>query len=328
MKAILDSRIALVFLFILISCSSVNKEAETYEGFPLEVTADYKKAWVEEFSNDLGTFYVYELRKPMVIQSYPIKGRFYVNAEGKLHHFTLAEDHVINGTLIPEGSVYEQDLDEGDGSYMIDLSKSITIQGFPVYHKETRLFRENNVGFFNDGVLSGFHLGEDMIINGIPCNGSKKNRGVTLYRNRNIRFCYLSEDMDIEGIPSQGGEENNELFLNPDGQILSCVLSEDFSIDGELYTQGTQIIFDTDNKVHYLSGKLKFLSFHDNGSILNVVLKNDIEIKGMQIKKNSRLIFNENGSLVHLRTGSNMEIDGLKFSKGTWLDFDENGNLL
>jgi hypothetical protein len=69
--------------------------------------------------------------------------------------------------------------------------------------------------------------------------------------------------MDIEGIPSQGGEENNELFLNPDGQILSCVLSEDFSIDGELYTQGTQIIFDTDNKVHYLSGKLKFLSFHD-----------------------------------------------------------------
>jgi hypothetical protein len=107
MKAILDSRIALVFLFILISCSSVNKEAETYEGFPLEVTADYKKAWVEEFSNDLGTFYVYELRKPMVIQSYPIKGRFYVNAEGKLHHFTLAEDHVINGTLIPEGSVYD-----------------------------------------------------------------------------------------------------------------------------------------------------------------------------------------------------------------------------
>jgi hypothetical protein len=57
-------------------------------------------------------------------------------------------------------------------------------------------------------------------------------------------------------------------------------------------------------------------------------LKSDIEIKGMQIKKNSRLIFNENGSLVHLRTGSNMEIDGLKFSKGTWLDFDENGNLL
>ena len=252
MKAILDSHIGLVFLFILISCSSVNKEAETYERFPLEVTADYKKAWVEEFSNDLGTFYVYELKKPKVIQSYPVKGRFYVNAEGKLHHFTLAEDHVINGTLIPEGSVYEQDLDEGDGSYMIDLSKSMIIQGFPVYHKETRLFKENNVGFFKDGVMSGFHLGEDMIINGFPCNGSGKYRAVGLYHNQNLRFCHLSDNLKINNIPCQGGEKDNELFLKPDGHLLSCILSEDFNIEGKLYKQGTQIIFDTNNKVHYL----------------------------------------------------------------------------
>jgi hypothetical protein len=64
MKTILYTFIYCIVAFALISCNSRNVDIESYEGFPLEVTADYKKAWAEEFSNDLGTFYVYELKKP------------------------------------------------------------------------------------------------------------------------------------------------------------------------------------------------------------------------------------------------------------------------
>ena len=208
-----------------ISCNSQNRQSKSYDEFPLEVTDDYKKVWFEEFSNNMGTYYFYKLKKPKVIQSIPVTGRFRVNSEGILYGFTLAEDHVFNGTLIPEGSWYNR---YSDDDYMITLSKDISIQGFPVYHKETWPFKENNVLFQNDGSLLNFQLAKDIIIDSIPCNGTKKNRAVGLYQDGSLRSCYLSKNFEINGIPCKGGEENSDLWLNHNGQVILCFLSEDF----------------------------------------------------------------------------------------------------
>ncbi|MCK4662696.1 MAG: hypothetical protein KAT68_07515 [Bacteroidales bacterium] len=312
------------FFFGLLSCNSQNKEAESYEGYPLKVTDDYKKVKVEEFSNNMETFYIYYLKKPKVIQSYPCKGRFRIGTDSLIYGFTLSEDHVINGTLIPKGSNYERNSED---FYMIHLSKDITIQGFPVYHKETGLFQENNVNFHNDGTMTGFHLADDMIIGNIPCKGGKKNNYVMLYHAGDIRYCNLAENMEINGIPCQGGEENSTLWLYPDGQIISCILSKDFKIDDKLYNQGTRLIFDNEGKVHFLSGQLDYVYFYDVGGVLNCVLKNDLEIKGKLIGKKSRLIFNKNGSLKKLRPSHHIVIDGIPCKKKRFMEFYPNEKI-
>ena len=242
----------------------------------------------------MGTFYYYYLKEPKVIQSYPCKDRFRVNSDGVIYGFTLSEDHVINGTLIPEGSSYSRYED----NYLIHLSKDIEIQGFPVYHKETGLFKENNVRFHHDGTMLGFFLANEMTIDGIPCNGGKKNCYVELYHSGDLRSCILSENMEIDSIPCQGGEKNSELWLHPDGKLIACFLSKDFNIDDKLYNQGTQIIFDKYGKVHYLSGHLDWVNFYEDGSVLNCGLENDVEINGITHKKGTRLFFDENG-IIH-----------------------------
>lgn len=281
------------------SCNSQNKTKYSYEDFPLKVTDEYKKVWMEEFSNDLGTFYVYKLKKPKVIQSYPVKGRFYINSEGKLTSFTLAKDHVINGTLIPKGSWYEQNIEEGDG-YAIQLAKDITIKNFPVYHKQ-RLFSENSVSFHKDGTLLGFSLANDMHIDNIPCNGTGKNRRVELYHNQNLRFCHLSENHKINNIPCQGGEEKNELWLYQNGNIISCILSTDFELSGRMYAKGSIMIFDEEGKVHYLTGQVSKVNFYEDGQVERCYLESDLEINGKLVYAGSKIVFNKTGEIKYIK---------------------------
>jgi len=311
-------------IFVLLSCNSQNKEISSYEGYPLEVTEDYKNVWVEEFSNNMGTYYFYELKEPKVIQSYPCEGRIRVNPEGIIYGFTLSEDHVINGTLIPKGSWYHR---YEDSSYMIHLTKDITIQGYPVYHKETAFFKENNVLFHIDGTILEFYLANNMLIDGIPCNGGKKNSFISLYYSTDLRSCNLSENIEINGIPCQGGEENSELWLHPDGQVILCFLSRDFKIDGKFYAKDTKMIFDKEGKVHFLSGHTDFTVFYENGRVLNCVLDNDIEIEGKLIVEKSRILFYKNGSIWQLKPNKDMVIDGIPCRNKHFIEFYPDGKI-
>jgi hypothetical protein len=96
------SSLLLISLLIvgLTSCKSQNKAEYSYEGFPLEVTDEYKKIWSVELSNNLGMRYSYKLKEPKVFRSIPIEVVFKVNSEGKLMGFTLSKTHNLNGTDI------------------------------------------------------------------------------------------------------------------------------------------------------------------------------------------------------------------------------------
>jgi len=319
--------ILICFLLVaILSCNSQKKNVESYEGFPLEVTDEYKIVWAEKFSNNMGMRYFYELKEPKVFRSIPMEGVFMVNSEGKLAGFTLSETYNLNGTDIPKGSRYER---AEDDFYMIHLSKDTIIQGFPAYHKEDGFifWSSNNVYFSNDGTLLGLGLSQDMIINDIPCNATKNRRTVEFYYNGNIRHCYLSENMEINGYPCKGGDENSELWLRQNGQLLSFFLSKDFSIDGKVYPKETQIIFDKTDKVHYLSGHLKFLSFYDNYMVHNIVLKDDIKVKGILFAKGSRIVYNKTGELNSARPKHNVVIEGVPCIKKEWVGFYPNGKL-
>ena len=321
-----NSSILLISLLVigLTSCKSQNETENAYEGFPLEVTDNYKKAWSEEFSNNMGMRYFYKLKEPRVFRSIPMEGTFMVNSEGELMGFTLAEAFNFNGTDIPKGSRYER---TDEDFYMINLSKDTTIKGFPAYHREDGFNIMNHVNFANDGTLLGLGLSEDMIIKDIPCNAAKKSRTVEFYHNGEIRRCYLSENIEINGYPCRGGDENSELWLRSDGELLSFFLSNDYAIDGKLYPEETQIIFDNYGKVHYLSGHLKFLSFHDNDMVHNVVLKDEFEVNGIFFSKNSRLIYNENGDLDYARLAQDVVIQSVPCNKKEWVEFYPNGRL-
>lgn len=282
------SSLLLISLLVmgLTSCKSQNKSEYSYEDFPLEVTDEYKKVWSKVYSGNIGLRYSYELEEPKVFRSIPIEGKFSINPEGKLCGFTLSKTYNYNGTLIPKGSRYNGNEED---FYFFSLSKDTIIKGFPVFHKEDGFifWTENNVNFYNDGTIKGFGLSKDMIINGIPCNAAKDSRTVDFYHNGEIRHCYLSENTEINGYPCRGGDENSELWLRSDGKPLSFFLSKDYTIDGNLYPEETQVIFDRKNKVHYLSGHLKYLHFDDNDNVHNVVLKDDLELEGISFSKES-----------------------------------------
>jgi len=326
MKPITLCILSCLFLVSIQSCNSSNKKLESYDDFPLEFTDEYKKVWSEEFSNNMGTFYFYELKEPKIFRTYPIEGQFRVNPEGKLCSFTLSKTHEINGTLIPKGSSYSR---YEDDFYFISLSKDTSIQGFPVYHKEDGFifWSENNVDFYNDGTIKSFGLSEDLVIKGISCNASKNSRRVILFQNGELRHCHLSKNTEIQGSPCHGGDENSQLWFKHNGQMLSFVLSEDYTIDGKLYSQGTQIIFNKNSKVHYLSGHLKFLSFYNNDMIHNVVLKDDLEVQGSLFSKGSRLVYNETGELNSAKPKQDIVIEGIPCKKKEWVGFYPDGKL-
>ena len=324
MKVIFTSVTYLYLLFFLTGCHAQNKGDQSYEGFPLEVTEDYKKAELIHLMDV--PYYNYYLKEPKVIQSYPIKGDFRVNPEGVLYGFTLSKTHPIKGTMIPGGSWYhryEEDI------YLITLSKDTIIQGYPAYHKEDGFifWTENHAVFYTDGKLCGLGLSEDMVIKGIPCNASKNNRSVTFFKNGELRHCRLSENKEIQGYPCYGGDDNSELWFYSDGQVLSFVLSKDFFIDGKSYRKGTQIIFDTDGTVHYLSGHLDFLSFHGNNRVHNVVLKDDLVVEGISLTRDSRIIFNETGELNTIKPKQDALIEGIPCKKRKWVGFYPNGKI-
>lgn len=315
--------IYLIFCGVL-SCQSQDKQMESYEGYPLPVTDEFSRVEIQEFSNDLGTYYFYYLKEPTEILSIPCKDHISLRSDGMIHGFILSRDHEINGTLIPEGSRYER---HSEDDYMIHLSRDITIQGIPITHRQAGLFIEGVLSFYADGTLEGFNLAEDMTISGYPCNGGNKNSSVFLYRNGALYSCNLSENMVIDGIPCQGGGKSSKIWLRPNGQLMAGTLSEDVSINDTVYDKGTQLVFDKDGDVHFLSGRLHFLSFHENGNPHNCVIDKDDVMKGMHLKKHSRIIFDEKGTIEAIRPTNNVEINGVPCRRSKWLHLYPNGNV-
>lgn len=325
MQTILRFSICSYFIFGLISCSAQNKKEESYKDFPLEVTSDYKKAWSEE-QKYRGRVYYYVLKEPKIVQSYPIEGKFKVNSEGKLIHFTLAKAYSINGTIIPKGSAFNRYFED---YYTIDLPKDTIIQGYPAYHKEDGVifYETNPVEFLNDGTLRSLGLSKNVVIQDIPCYGDRKNRSVIFYNNGKLRHCRLAENKIIQDYPCYGGEKNSPIWFLHTGEILSFILSKDFEINGQLYPEGTQIIFDTNRNVHCLSGHLKLLQFHENGNISRVITKDEVEVNNILFPGYSMMWFNKTGSLKSARSRKNLMIHHLPCKKWKHIGFHPNGKI-
>ena len=100
--------LSFLLVCILFSCRSQNGKEDSYKNFPIAVTDEYKNAesYILKHMPELGAFYVYHLKTPKIIQTYPCTGKFTINNKGEISSFTLSEDHMINGILILAKSHY------------------------------------------------------------------------------------------------------------------------------------------------------------------------------------------------------------------------------
>lgn len=218
MKTIKVFLFSCLFICALLSCYSQNKKEESYKDFPLEVTDEYKsvESYVLKHRPELGTFYVYNFEEPKIIQSYPCKGRFTVDSKGEIDSFTLSEDHELNGTILPESTLYTAMYNEANKKcgYLIRPTKDIMIQGYLVRHRGT-LLNDYTTQFYNDGKLRSF----------LPV-----------------------DNIEIDGIPCKGGGRKSDTWLYPDGSLWICYLSKDFEIDGKLFQKESRLFFDENGK--------------------------------------------------------------------------------
>ena len=212
MKTNLTLFLSIILFCVLLSCNTQKNKEKSYKDFPMEVTNEYKKvkSWNRSDKPEFGPLYDYFLKKTKVIQGVPCKGRFTLDKDGKLYGFTLSEDHVVNGTMLPKGSRYEAHVGRNNmrNGYMIYLPENIEIQGYLVRHNG--LFLEDyHVNFYNEGQLEGFKPVNDIEIDSIPCKGGKKDSWVVLYPDGRLKRCNLSKDIEINAKQYMKGTELN-----------------------------------------------------------------------------------------------------------------------
>jgi hypothetical protein len=212
--------LSIFFFFVLSSCNTQKNKEESYENFPIEVTDEYKKveSWTRFDFPEFGPLYDYYLKRPKVIQGIPCKGRFTLDKDGKLYVFTISEDYVLNGTLLPKGSRYEASVGFNytrDG-YMITPSKNLEVHGYLARHKGT-LLENYHIDFYNEGQLRGFKPVNYVEIDGILCKGGKKDSRIRLYPDGSLFTCYLAEDTVIERNKFQ---EGTQVIFNENGEVF------------------------------------------------------------------------------------------------------------
>jgi len=231
MKANLQLLLSSILFYDLVSCQSHNndgfrKRVEPY-GHPLlnmhayflkksKIIQSYPCKRGQVVFHENGKLYKFCLAESSVIQSYPCKEEVLLDTLGILVWFELAEDHIVDGHLIPEGSAIE--IDVRNNKKHINLSRDTEIQGYLVRTK---------IGFLNS----------------IP---------VTIANNGSLLGFYMVNETEIDGIPCRNGL----ISLYPDGHLFICNLSKDFEIDGRLFIKGTHMIFEENGKAHEFSHSL------------------------------------------------------------------------
>jgi hypothetical protein len=131
-------------------------------------------------------------------------GTTHLYPDGSIDSHELAQDHVIQGRLIPAGS--------------------------RVFHLE-------------DGVFKGAWLAKDMTYDGIPCNGGFGKIYTGFHSNGKVKTAFLSHDTVIQGVPCEASLFTPANFAT-DGKLLSCMLSDAWDSHGVKFAAGDRITFD------------------------------------------------------------------------------------
>ena len=153
-----------------------------------------------------------ELVRVMNLQGYPCKGWVWFHDNGSLEEFQLAESTSVQGI------------------------------GFP---------RRTWLNLNEDGTLNYVFLPHSMVIQGVPCAGSRMGReGImtAFHRNSNLRECYLAFSATIRNVPLHAGAFS-PVELYDDGSLKSGWLAESYEADGTLYGKNTRLTFSEEGMV-------------------------------------------------------------------------------
>jgi hypothetical protein len=153
-----------------------------------------------------------QLLRVMNLQGYPCKGDVWFHDNGSLEEFQLAESTVVQGIGFPART-------------WVDLN--------------------------DDGTLNLVFLPHTMIIQDVPCAGSRMGReGITtaFHPNSNLRECYLAFSATIRNVPLKAGAFS-PVELYDDGGLKSGWLSGPYAADGLVYGAKTRLVFSPEGQV-------------------------------------------------------------------------------
>jgi len=158
----------------------------------------------------------FRLKDAAQVEGFPISGWVHFNREGQLRTFKLAEDVVIQGNLIPQGTWIRKDKELN--IKWCFFQKDTTIQGYLLKGSSAATEGIPTV-FYPSGRLENFYSPSDITIQGIPC----RNGGffdvigvrIHLYENGNLKECTLSKNAEINGRNMLAGSVIN---ISEDGQ--------------------------------------------------------------------------------------------------------------
>jgi len=224
MKAIPEFLVYSLLIICAGSCKNLSDmKVNTDRDQPLPIAENeqikFSKSWNRWDKPQSGRLYDYSIKGNTLINGVPCRSRFTVDSAGMLYGFILSEDYELNGSLIPAGSRYEARVrSNGErAGYMIYLSRSTDIQGFPVRHKA---FPEDyKADFYQNGTLKAFKMTQNKEIDGVPCSGGKKH----------------------------------DIWLYPDGKLMGCTLSANYTAENMNWQPGTRILIDQEGKIYLYS---------------------------------------------------------------------------
>jgi hypothetical protein len=153
-----------------------------------------------------------ELVRVMNLQGYSCKGWVWFHDNGSLEEFQLAESTVVKGIGFPART-------------WVDLN--------------------------DDGTLNYVFLTRMMIIQGVPCAGSRMGReGImtAFHPNSNLRECFLAFPSTIRNVPLRAGSFS-PVELYDDGSLKSGWLAEPYAADGTVYGARTRLVFSPEGQV-------------------------------------------------------------------------------
>jgi hypothetical protein len=188
------------------------------DDFPIQITEDYYRArkWERFDKPDFGSLYSYYPKNVVTIEGIPCGTQFTLTAKGELYGFILAQDFELKGTLLPKNSRFEPYVRNNRmDDYMIYLPEDTKIQGYMVRHKGS-FMQDYHVDFYKHGALKGFKPTTDIVIDGIPCRGGKKNSWISLFPDKKLQSCFLSRDFEIE---NKSYNKGSQLTFNAKGNV-------------------------------------------------------------------------------------------------------------
>jgi len=153
-----------------------------------------------------------KLVKVMNLQGYPCQGDVWFHDNGSLKEFQLAESTAVQGI------------------------------GFPA---------RTWICLNDDGTLNYVFLPRMMIIQGVPCAGSRMGReGImtAFHPNSNLRACYLAFPAVIRNVPLRAGAFS-PVELYDDGSLKSGWLSGPYEADGLVYGARMRLVFSPEGQV-------------------------------------------------------------------------------